>query len=277
MSFKPFTILIDKTPRTFTKPVVMGILNITPDSFFDGSEEVKTDFLKRAERMLKEGATIIDVGGQSTRPGAERLSEEEEWNRLEGKIEAIRKSFPEALISIDTFYGKIAERALNEGAHIINDVSAGSIDAKIIEVAANARAPYILMHMQGEPQTMQQNPQYQDVVQEQVLFFSEKINAFQMKDVHDIIIDPGFGFGKSQQHNFELLQNLGALKVLEKPILVGVSRKKMIQRAIEKEAKDALYGTVAANTIALLKGASILRAHDVTAAVDVMAVVNQLP
>ncbi|MEZ4800202.1 MAG: dihydropteroate synthase [Flavobacteriales bacterium] len=276
MSFKPFTILIDKTPRTFTKPVVMGILNITPDSFYDGPVNLKTDFLHRAESMLKEGAAIIDMGGQSTRPGAERLSVDEEWSRIAGKIEAIRKEFPESIVSIDTFYGTIAERAANEGAQIINDVSAGSIDPSIIQVASNLRLPYVLMHMQGEPQTMQNNPQYSDIIQEEILFLSEKINELTAQDVNDIIIDPGFGFGKTQEHNFELLQNLGALKILERPILVGVSRKKMIQRAIEKEAQEALNGTTAANTIAALKGASILRVHDVAAAADALAIVRQL-
>lgn len=274
MSFKPFTLKIGGALKTFETPIIMGILNITPDSFYDGDRNEKEDFLHRAEQMLIEGAQILDIGGQSTRPGATRLSVDEEWARLEGKIKAIRKTFPDAIVSVDTFYGTVAERAIAEGAQIVNDVSAGSIDSSIIEVAVKHQTPYVLMHMQGEPQTMQLNPNYNDVVQDILFFFSQKIRELQEQNLNDILVDPGFGFGKTLEHNFELIKNLKSFDILEKPILVGISRKKLIQKVIEKEAKDALIGTSALNTIALLNGASILRVHDVSAATDVLAIAN---
>lgn len=274
MSFKPFTLKIGGALKTFETPIIMGILNITPDSFYDGDRNEKEDYLHRAEQMLIEGAQILDIGGQSTRPGATRLSVDEEWARLEGKIKAIRKTFPDAIVSVDTFYGTVAERAIAEGAQIVNDVSAGSIDSSIIEVAVKHQTPYVLMHMQGEPQTMQLNPNYNDVVQDILFFFSQKIRELQEQNLNDILVDPGFGFGKTLEHNFELIKNLKSFDILEKPILVGISRKKLIQKVIEKEAKDALTGTSALNTIALLNGASILRVHDVSAAADVLAIAN---
>lgn len=252
----------------------MGILNLTPDSFYALSRLDEATIVARASQMIAEGADILDLGGQSTRPGAERISAEEELSRVEPAVCAIRAAFPEVILSIDTFYGSVAKRAIELGADMINDVSAGSIDSNILDVAANAGCPYVLMHMQGEPQSMQKSPTYTDVVNEVIHFFSEKINMLRAKGIHDIVIDPGFGFGKTANHNFELLAATHDLKLFDLPILIGVSRKKMIQHAVNNDAENALSGTIAANTIALLEGASILRVHDVKAATDARSIVE---
>lgn len=276
MSFKPFSLLIKGTLHTFERPAIMGILNLTPDSFYAQSRLDEEALLARVQQMIQEGADILDIGGQSTRPGAERLSATQEWERLEGVFESIHHHFPNAITSIDTFYGEVAAKAITRGAGIINDVSAGSIDPSIIDVASQHHTSYVIMHMQGEPQTMQLQPEYKDVVQELNYFFSEKINELHGKGLVDLILDPGFGFGKKREHNYKTLAHLKSFDILNKPILIGVSRKKMIQMVTDKDSEGALAGTIAANTFALLNGASILRVHDVAAAVDARSIVLEL-
>ncbi len=261
--------------KSFEQPAIMAIMNITPDSFFEGSRMDEAAILDAAEHMLKDGAQILDIGGQSTRPGAERVDAQTEWQRIEKVIGAINKQFPEAIISVDTFYSNVAKNAVAEGAHMINDVSAGSIDDQMYATVASLRVPYILMHMKGDPQTMQSQANYADVIGELILFFSQKIKKLRALGVTDILVDPGFGFAKQQEHNFEILKNLNELQQLQCPILVGMSRKKMIQRVTQTDVENALNGTIAANTIALLNGASMLRVHDVKAASDARAIVME--
>ncbi len=276
MSFKPFSLLIKGTLHTFERPAIMGILNLTPDSFYAQSRLNEEALLARVQQMIHEGADILDIGGQSTRPGAERLTASQEWERLDGVFETIHHHFPNVITSIDTFYGEVAQKAIARGAGIINDVSAGSIDPSIIDVAVHQHVPYVVMHMQGEPQTMQLQPEYKDVVQELIYFFSEKINELHGKGLVDLILDPGFGFGKKREHNYEILAHIKSFDLLNKPMLIGVSRKKMIQLVTEKDADGALAGTISANTFALLNGASILRVHDVAAAADARSIVLEL-
>ena len=275
-AFSPFTLQVGGKLIYAESPVIMGILNITPDSFYSISRTEESAIVERAGQMIAEGAQILDIGGQSTRPGAERISPDEEWARVESGLKAIRTAFPEILISIDTFYSSVAEKAIANGADLINDVSAGSIDPKMFETAAKLGVPYVLMHMQGDPQSMQKSPEYENVVQDIILFFSQKINELKKAGVKDIILDPGFGFGKTLEHNFTILNKLDEFNLLECPLLIGVSRKKMIQNATGSDAEHSLNGTVAANTIALLNGASILRVHDVKAAKDAISIVYQL-
>ncbi len=274
--FSPFTLQVGGKLISAEKPMIMGILNLTPDSFYTVSRTSEEAIIERARLMIDQGADILDIGGQSTRPGAERISSEEEWSRVELGLVAIRKAFPEILISIDTFYASVAEKAVQQGANIINDVSAGSIDPGMFETAGRLRAPYVLMHMQGEPQSMQNSPSYSNVVQDIIFFFSQKINELRKAGVKDILLDPGFGFGKTIDHNYSILSKLEEFKILECPLLIGMSRKKMIQSATGTDAENALSGTIAANTIALLNGASILRVHDVQAAKDAISIVNFL-
>ena len=274
--FSPFTLQVGGKLISAEKPMIMGILNLTPDSFYTVSRTSEEAIIERARLMIDQGADILDIGGQSTRPGAERISSEEEWSRVELGLVAIRKAFPEILISIDTFYASVAEKAVQQGANIINDVSAGSIDPGMFETAGRLRVPYVLMHMQGEPQSMQNSPSYSNVVQDIIFFFSQKINELRKAGVKDILLDPGFGFGKTIDHNYSILSKLEEFKILECPLLIGMSRKKMIQSATGTDAENALSGTIAANTIALLNGASILRVHDVQAAKDAISIVNFL-
>lgn len=274
--FSPFTLQVGGKLISAEKPMIMGILNLTPDSFYTVSRTSEEAIIERARLMISEGADILDLGGQSTRPGAERISAEEEWSRVELGLVAIRKAFPEILISIDTFYASVAEKAVRQGANIINDVSAGSIDPGMFETAGRLRVPYVLMHMQGEPQSMQNSPSYSNVVQDIIFFFSQKINELRKAGVKDILLDPGFGFGKTIDHNYSILSKLEEFKILECPLLIGMSRKKMIQSATGTDAENALSGTIAANTIALLNGASILRVHDVQAAKDAISIVHFL-
>ncbi len=251
------------------KPLVMGIVNVTPDSFYSGSRHQESDaILKQAEQMLKEGATILDIGGQSTRPGSEKLNADEELKRVIAPIEAISKNFPEVFISIDTYYSKVALGAVEAGAVIINDISAGSLDPGIIETAAKLNVPYVLMHMQGTPQTMQQQPHYENVTTEVLEFLSRKISELRQSGITDIIIDPGFGFGKTIEHNFELLRNLPFFSMLNCPLLLGISRKSTIYKTLAVTADDSLNGTSVLNTIGLMNGASILRVHDVKEAME---------
>lgn len=246
------------------KPVVMGILNTTPDSFYSGSRVKQTDAaLLRAEAMLADGAAILDIGGQSTRPNSERLSADEELKRVLPAIETIHQNFPEAIISIDTFYAMVAKEAVAAGAAIVNDISAGTLDKNLIPTVAELGVPYVLMHMKGDPQTMQNNPTYENVTLDVFDQLSFAIKNLQRQGIHDIIIDPGFGFGKTIAHNFQLLRELSFFQQLQKPILAGLSRKGTVYKTLHTTPEKALNGTTVLHTIALLNGATMLRAHDV--------------
>ncbi|MFK7786102.1 MAG: dihydropteroate synthase [Crocinitomicaceae bacterium] len=252
-------------------PVVMGILNATPDSFYaDSREKTALDALDKAREMITHGAAIIDVGGYSTRPGADEISIEEETERVVPVIEAIHKEFPEVAISIDTFRSKVAEQAILAGANIINDVSGFEIDPDIIEVAAKYQTAYILMHMRGTPKTMQSHTEYDNLFKDISLYFSEKIERLKKAGLNDVIIDPGFGFAKTIEQNYELLHNLEAFHLFGKPLLAGLSRKSMIYKKLGITPEESLNGTIALNAIALSKGAKILRVHDVKEAVELI-------
>ncbi len=253
----------------------MGIINITPDSFYEASRQRSVDaILKKAEKMIVDGAAILDLGGQSTRPGSTVVEADEELKRVLPGIEAIKKNFPEIFISIDTYYGVVAKEAVNAGASLINDVSAGKIDKNMIPVAASLQVPYVLMHMKGTPGNMQQSPTYEDVTKEVLDFFIKTIAELHLAGIRDIIIDPGFGFGKTIAHNFELLKNLQVFKMIEKPLLVGISRKSAVYKTLQFTADEALNGTTVLNTIGLLFGASIIRVHDVKEAKEAITLVN---
>lgn len=258
-------------------PKVMGILNITPDSFFDGGK-YKNDkaVLVQVERMLNDGATFIDIGGYSSRPGAKHISEEEELMRVGRIVQMVHNEFPEVLISIDTFRSKVAKEVIDMGGALINDISGGKMDANMFATVAQLQVPYIMMHMQGTPQNMQQNPEYKNVVTEVISFFAQQLQELKELKVNDVIVDVGFGFGKTLDHNFELLHKLSMFKVLDAPILTGVSRKSMLYKTLGITPKEALNATTVANTIALLNGTSILRVHDVKEAVETVTIVNRL-
>lgn len=250
-------------------------MNITPDSFYDGGRYKRPfDAIKLAEKMLREGACILDMGAASSRPGAALIDPISEQERLLPALKAVLKQFPEAIISIDTYHSSSARKAVDNGAHMINDISAGNIDQNMFKTIAELGVPYVMMHMQGTPANMQENPQYSDVVKEVAAFFSEKISKLKNLGVHDIIIDPGFGFGKSLQHNYELLEKLDFFSIAGLPLLVGLSRKSMINKVIGTQASEALNGTTVLNTIALEKGADILRVHDVKEAVEAIKIVQ---
>ena len=260
-----------------TTPKVMGILNITPDSFFDGGKfSSDANILKHTEKMLSEGATFIDVGGYSSRPNAQHISEDEELKRVIPVVELLIKKFPEVLISIDTFRSNVATKCVNIGACMINDISAGNMDVKMFTTVAKLQVPYIIMHMQGTPQTMQKSPKHVDIVHEVIYYFSKKINELHALNVNDIIIDVGFGFGKTPEQNYELLKNLSLLKNLEVPILTGISRKSMLYKLLDITTAMALNATTVANTIALMNGTNILRVHDVKEAVEAIIIVNTI-
>jgi dihydropteroate synthase len=257
---------------SFAYPVVMGILNATPDSFYDGGKNNSIEAaLQRAEDILTQGGDIIDIGAASTRPGATEISIDEELQRLIPIVKAIAAEFPDAILSVDTYRAIVAEEAVKAGAHIINDIAGGTMDATMFATVAKLHVPYILMHIQGTPQTMQQNPEYTNVVAEVLLSLSQKINELKRLGVADIIIDPGFGFGKTTEHNYQLLSNLRQLQLLGCPILAGVSRKGMINKVLGITPDQALNGTTVVNTLALENGASILRVHDVKEAVEAVA------
>ena len=257
------------------KPLVMGIINTTPDSFFSGSRQESVDaVLAKAETMIQEGATILDVGGQSTRPGSDKLTEEEELKRVIEPIAAINKKFPDIFVSIDTYYSTVATMAVAAGASIVNDISAGSIDSKMISTVAALKVPYVLMHMQGTPQTMQQQPVYENVTREVLDFLIMKVNDLHISGITDIIVDPGFGFGKSIAHNFELLRNLPVFKMLNCPLLLGISRKSSIYKTLGTTTENSLNGTTVLHTIGLLNGASILRVHDVREAMEIIKLID---
>lgn len=254
-------------------PKVMGILNVTPDSFYDGGAHSSDGgVLKHVEQMLKDGASIIDVGGMSSRPGAEIISVKDELLRVIPVLDKIVEHFPHCIISIDTIRAKVAEDALALGAHIINDISAGRFDADMLATVARFKAPFILMHMQGLPADMQQNPQYENVLLEVYDFFRERITACKAAGIIDTILDPGFGFGKSVEHNYTLLRELRYFENLHLPILAGLSRKSMICKVLKVNPENALNGTTAANMLALVNGANLLRVHDVKEAVQAVEI-----
>jgi dihydropteroate synthase len=258
------------------KPVVMGIINTTPDSFYSGSRAGGlNEVLSRAERMILEGAVILDIGGQSTRPGSEPVSAEEELRRVIPAIEAVAKRVPQAFISIDTFYAKVAAAAIEAGACIVNDVSAGSIDEALLSTVAALKAPYVLMHMKGHPQTMQLNPVYKNVATDVFDALNFKMAELIKAGINDIIIDPGFGFGKTIHHNFQLLKGLSYFRQLNRPLMVGMSRKATVYKTLQITPEEALNGTTVMHTIALLNGATILRVHDVKEAAQAVRLYNE--
>lgn len=260
-----------------SSPKVMGILNSTPDSFFDGGKyNNPTVIVNHVEKMLSEGATFVDVGAYSSRPGAKHISEEEELKRISPVIQLLIKEFPNLLISVDTFRSKIANYCINEGACMVNDISAGSLDTKMFATIVKLQVPYIIMHMQGTPQNMQAKPIYEDVVKEVLYYFSQKINELRSLGINDIILDVGFGFGKTVNQNYALLKHLDLFKSLEIPTTAGLSRKSMLFKPLEISQNEALNATTSANTVALLNGANILRVHDVKEAVEAIKIVELL-
>ena len=261
----------------FSTPVVMGILNITTDSFFDGGKFLtKENIIKQAQKIEEEGAKIIDIGASSSRPGSTPVSEEIELERLLPAIKLIQKNTKNLKISIDTFRAKVAEECIKNGAHIINDISAGEKDLKMFETIINLDVPYIMMHMQGDSKNMQVNPKYEDVNSDIISFFEKKVKHLNTKGFKKIIIDPGFGFGKTIEHNYEILKNLKKFRELNLPILAGLSRKSMIYNLLEISAEEALNGTSIVNTISLLNGANILRVHDVKQAVECIRIYSMI-
>ncbi|MBN8672446.1 MAG: dihydropteroate synthase [Chitinophagales bacterium] len=283
MSFKNTVLPVETTLQSrgrlldISTPVVMGILNATPDSFYNQGRDSDTDsILRNAERMLGEGATILDVGGASTKPGSAIIAPDEELKRVIPAIEALHKRFPEVWLSVDTYHSTVATAAVNAGASIINDVSSGSIDGNMIATVAQLQVPYIAMHMQGTPATMQQNPQYNNVTLDILNYLRGIIDQCEVAGIKDIIIDPGFGFGKTLEHNYELLRNMHTLRILGKPVLAGISRKGMIWKALGTTPEEALNGTTALHMVALQQGANILRAHDVKEAMEVITLMGMI-
>lgn len=262
----------------FTLPVVMGVVNVTPDSFYDGGKmQDEQVMLKAVEEMVADGASIIDIGAVSTKPGSQMVSTKIELERLLPAVHAIRKNFPKIPLSIDTFRSWVAVRVIDEiGPIIVNDISGGSLDSKMFETIGKLNVPYILSHIQGTPKTMQEDPQYDDVVKEISNYFSDKVKKLTKLGVNDIILDPGFGFGKDLNHNFELLNRFDSFKVFQLPVMAGLSRKSMIWKALEITPEEALNGTTVANTMALLGGADILRVHDVKEAVEAVKIFSEI-
>ena len=257
------------------EPIIMGILNVTPDSFFDGGQNFDEEtIIRKVNSMEYNGAKIIDIGGYSTRPGATEISEKEELKRVLPIVKLIRSNFSDLIISVDTFRSSIAEKCVEAGADIINDISGGTLDPKMFDSIAKLKIPYVLMHIKGSPQNMQENPTYVDAVKEVHQYFKEKIDNLNAKGIHNIILDPGFGFGKTIEHNYELLKNLDQFKSFKLPILVGVSRKSMINKVLNITPEEALNGTSILNTLALTKGVNILRVHDVKEANECIQLVN---
>lgn len=260
-----------------SRPVVMGVLNVTPDSFYEESRvKGKKKLLKQAEKMLRQGATILDIGGMSSRPGAKMVDEKEEMKRVIPAVRAVVEEFPDAFVSVDTVRAKVTQSAIEAGACIVNDISAGSIDGDLINTVAGLNVPYILMHMQGLPENMQDDPQYGNVTEQLLDFFTQKIAVLHTAGIRDVIIDPGFGFGKTVAQNYELLNRLDEFKIFNLPVLAGISRKSMICKLLKRKPKSALNGTTIAHTIALQKGAKILRVHDVKEAMEVVKMVGYM-
>ena len=273
----PITIDCNSKLLDLSTPAIMGILNLTDDSFYDGGQHnsIKKALLQ-TEKMLDDGAKIIDIGAYSSRPKAKHISLDEEWQRLEKTLQIINKEFPQAILSVDTFRSEIALRSVDNGADIINDISAGNLDLEMFDIVADLNVPYIMMHMQGTPQTMQDNPHYDCIEKEVSNYFLSKVKSLQQKGLSKIIIDPGFGFGKTVEHNYQLLNKLEELHTLELPLLVGVSRKSMVYNVLETDAKNSLNGTTAIHALCLSKGASILRVHDVKEAMECVTLSQNL-
>jgi len=272
------SIMCGKNSISFDKPLVMGILNLTPDSFFDGGQYIDTDsILKRAKQIVNEGADMIDLGAYSTRPGAEDIDVEEEWRRMQPALACIRKALPNTILSIDTFRSELVKRVVNEfGTCIVNDISGGTLDVKMFETIAELQVPYIMMHIKGTPQSMHTQTEYKDLIGELLEFFQDRVKQLNDLGAKDIIIDPGFGFAKTLDHNYELMAKLEAFNSLECPLLIGISRKSMIYKLLGGEAKDSLNGTSALNMVALMGGANILRVHDVKEAVECVKIYNKM-
>ena len=260
-----------------SQPKIMGILNVTPDSFFDGGQyQEKDSILKRVTNMLDEGATFIDVGAYSSRPGAKHISEQEELDRIVPIVQLLIAEFPDVLLSIDTFRSEVARACVENGAAIINDISGGNMDENMLQTVAEIQVPFIMMHMKGTPQNMQQNVTYEDLLADIIYYFSDKIKKARLLGINDIILDPGFGFSKNIEQNYELLQHLPLFQNLELPLLIGLSRKSMIYKTLENSPQEALNGTTALNMIALDKGAQILRVHDVKQAKECVTLISKL-
>ncbi len=265
------------TLLSLDRPLTMGILNVTPDSFYDGGRYHSDNIiLSQVQKMLEEGASLIDVGGMSSRPGAEIISVEEEIRRVIPVVKLIKKHFSEAIISVDTVRSEVAKHSITEGAALINDISAGRFDPKMYETISKLDVPYILMHMQNKPADMQVNPQYESLLTEILDFFIEEVGKLRSLGVKDIILDPGFGFGKSLEHNYNLLKNLHIFQILDLPVLAGISRKSMIYRLLDSTPQHALNGTSALHMVALQQGAKMLRVHDVKPAMEVIRLFLQL-
>jgi dihydropteroate synthase len=261
---------------SFARSRVMAIVNLTPDSFYDGGRwELLSDGLRQVEKLAAEGADILDLGAASSRPGAEEVPLELEWDRLKEIIPAIRKRFPELPISVDTWRAEIAERALGEGVAMINDISAGQLDTGLLDIVERWKVPYVLMHMQGTPSNMQEAPSYSKVVDEQLFWFSQQLDALTERGLNDVLLDPGFGFGKTLEHNYQILNSLDRYRLFGRPIMVGLSRKSMVQKVLKCAAEDALNGSTVLHTLALLKGADLLRAHDVREAREAIDLVEK--
>ncbi len=271
------TLRIKNKLISLQKPTVMGILNVTPDSFYEGSRiETDSAILKKASQMLQEGATILDIGGYSTRPNADDISIEEEINRVVPAINSIKKEFPDSIISIDTFRSEVAREAINVGADLINDVSGGNLDSQMFQTVASLKVPYILMHMRGTPQTMKTLTDYENIIAEMMAYFQSRIMTLRNYGVEEIILDLGFGFAKTIDQNYFLLKNLAVFENLELPILAGISRKSMIYKRLDIPVSEALNGTTVLNTIAIQNGAKILRVHDVKEAMQTIQLLSYL-
>lgn len=249
--------------RAIERPLIMGIINVTPDSFYQGSRLMDPGaILQRAEKMIREGADLLDIGGQSTRPGAEELSAEQESDRVLPVIEQLSRQFPDTILSVDTWYSKVAREAVRAGASMVNDISGGYLDPQMLDTVGELGVPYVCMHMKGTPKTMNKEAVYEDVTREVLDHFIRRIEDCRKAGIHDLILDPGLGFAKNAGHNFTLLKNLSALKICHRPILIGVSRKSFIYKTLGIDVEEALNGTTVLNTLALLNGADILRVHD---------------
>jgi len=272
-----FTLNSNGKQLNINSPLVMGVLNCTDDSFFEDSRSLQLSELQiKIDQMVAEGVDIIDVGGQSTRPGAVQIETEQEIIRVKGALKYIKNAYPNQWISIDTTQSEVASFAIQHGAYIVNDISAGNMDSKMLSTVAKLNVPYICMHMQGRPETMQVAPQYGNVTEEVISFFKDKINEMQQAGIKEVILDPGFGFGKTIEHNYQLMNELEKLHQFNLPILAGISRKSMIYKLLGSTPEDALNGTTSLNTVALMKGAHILRVHDVKEAREVVQIFKQL-
>ncbi len=272
------TITLNGRILDLSSPIVMGILNVTPDSFFDGGKyKTEKKVLKRAEDILEQGGSVIDIGALSTQPGSQAISTKEEIDRLLPAVKAVKKSFPEAFVSIDTYRSWVALKVIEDcGPCMVNDVSGGNFDAHMFDTIGKLDVPYILMHMQGTPLKMQEDPEYEDIIKDISLFFTERVKRLTKAGVKDVIIDPGFGFGKTLEHNYELLNRLDSFKVFQLPLLVGVSRKSMIYKLLGNNPEEALNGTSVVNTLALMGGTDILRVHDVKEAIEAVRVFEKV-